>query len=565
MFRKIVVACALLLATPAFAQQGQPVKQSGPSVTSGHVPYWVTSGVIGDGGSATDSPVTSLGVTNNGSAGLCVSSGRQNAAGRNQLCFGAQTAGPATISLQNYGTATAQALQFVVNGVTQGFPTVANLPVVVNDYVCFSTTTGSLKDCGWAQSIGLANQIPVWTSSAAIGNIMAVNNSVLLTNGSSVPAWSPGVAGTVLAGNSPAFTATPTLGASGTIGTIAFGNATSGTVTLGTVAGALGTVTASLPANTGTIAETNLAQTWSAAQSFTSSDLLLLGSGSGQTTVNAPATGGGVATFFTGTDTILGAASTATLTNKTFPSSTNSFAGTLTNDNAAAGNIGEYIVANCPNQTTATVTITIAAPGVVTWTGHPFLNSAIEKDACPVTFTTTGALPTGLTSGTTVYVVPSSITANTFQVATNVANALAGTSITTTGTQSGTQTGTASVTLAGNATAANLTGLSLTAGDWDVSFAPQFVMTNANTAWTTLLASTSTTTATTDSSTGDRYMSTNQASTAPGINAIQSLKIPVARFSLSITTTVFGVVNQAFTGAGATMIGWGTLRARRVR
>lgn len=60
-------------------------------------------------------------------------------------------------------------------------------------------------------------------------------------------------------------------GLSGTAGTVVFGNATSGTVTLGTVTGALGSVTASLPANTGTIAELNLAQTWSAVQALGSS------------------------------------------------------------------------------------------------------------------------------------------------------------------------------------------------------------------------------------------------------------------------------------------------------
>jgi hypothetical protein len=48
------------------------------------------------------------------------------------------------------------------------------------------------------------------------------------------------------------------------------GNGTSGTVTLQPVTGALGTVVASLPANTGTLAETNLAQSWSANQGFTS-------------------------------------------------------------------------------------------------------------------------------------------------------------------------------------------------------------------------------------------------------------------------------------------------------
>lgn len=61
------------------------------------------------------------------------------------------------------------------------------------------------------------------------------------------------------------------LGASGTAGSVAMGNATSGTVTLQPATGALGTVTASLPANTGTIAELNLAQTWSASQALGSS------------------------------------------------------------------------------------------------------------------------------------------------------------------------------------------------------------------------------------------------------------------------------------------------------
>ena len=86
--------------------------------------------------------------------------------------------------------------------------------------------------------------------------------------------------------------------------------------------------------------------------------------------------------------------------------------------------------------TTATVTITIAAPGVVTWTSHGF------GTGTPVVFTTTGALPTGITSGTTYYAVV--VDANTFQIASSVANAIAATPtvITTSGSQSGTHTGT---------------------------------------------------------------------------------------------------------------------------
>lgn len=60
-----------------------------------------------------------------------------------------------------------------------------------------------------------------------------------------------------------------TLGVSGTAGSVKMGNNTSGTVQLQPLTGvALGTVTASLPANTGTVAELNLAQTWSATQTF---------------------------------------------------------------------------------------------------------------------------------------------------------------------------------------------------------------------------------------------------------------------------------------------------------
>lgn len=101
----------MLLSTSVFAQSGAPVKQSG-NITPGQVPYWVTSGVIGDSVSSADSPVTSFGVTNNGGNGFCLNSARSTAAGRNALCFGVSTDAAATITLQNYGTATPQVLSF---------------------------------------------------------------------------------------------------------------------------------------------------------------------------------------------------------------------------------------------------------------------------------------------------------------------------------------------------------------------------------------------------------------------------------------------------------------------
>lgn len=81
----------------------------------------------------------------------------------------------------------------------------------------------------------------------------------------------------------------------------------------------------------------------------------------------------------------------------------------------------------------ATITVTIASPGVVTWANH---NLSVGT---PVIFTTTGALPTGITADTTYYAIP--VNANTFQIATSFANALAGTAVNTSGSQSGTHTG----------------------------------------------------------------------------------------------------------------------------
>ena len=73
------------------------------------------------------------------------------------------------------------------------------------------------------------------------------------------------------------------------------------------------------------------------------------------------------------------------------------------------------------------VTVTIASPGVFTLGGN-----AVLADDTAVQLTTTGALPTGLSVGTTYFVV--NYSSGTF----NLATTRGGTAITTTGTQSGT-------------------------------------------------------------------------------------------------------------------------------
>jgi microcystin-dependent protein len=76
----------------------------------------------------------------------------------------------------------------------------------------------------------------------------------------------------------------------------------------------------------------------------------------------------------------------------------------------------------------ATVTMTIASPGVVTWTGHALQNGD------SIRLTTTGALPTGFGTGITYFVV--SVATNTFQLSAT----RGGTAINTSGSQSGTHT-----------------------------------------------------------------------------------------------------------------------------
>ena len=86
-----------------------------------------------------------------------------------------------------------------------------------------------------------------------------------------------------------------------------------------------------------------------------------------------------------------------------------------------------------------TFTVTIASPAVFSLTGHGFY------DGMPLVFSTTGALPTGLTAGTTYYVIAAGLTANAFEVAT----APGGAAVNTSGTQSGTHTVTQGCTVRG--------------------------------------------------------------------------------------------------------------------
>ena len=154
------------------------------------------------------------------------------------------------------------------------------------------------------------------------------------------------------------------LGSSGTAGSVKMGNATSGTVTVAPVAGALGSVTASLPANTGTISETNYAETISGAKSFNNGTLILNGSSSGAGTLEAPAVASSYVWTLpavTGTLAALNLAQTFTQP-QTFTNSdllllgSSSGVTTFTSDNAGASNYTLHVPA--ANDTLAAIAAT---------------------------------------------------------------------------------------------------------------------------------------------------------------------------------------------------------------
>lgn len=80
--------------------------------------------------------------------------------------------------------------------------------------------------------------------------------------------------------------------------------------------------------------------------------------------------------------------------------------------------------------TASTVTMTIASPGVVTLATHGLAINSV------VYFSTTGALPTGITAGSPYYIIAAGLTASAFEVSAT----LGGAAVNTSGSQSGTHT-----------------------------------------------------------------------------------------------------------------------------
>ncbi len=191
-----VVAALVLMPSLAFAQ----VLQSG-TVTANHATRWITNGVIGDAGTATNGSVTTFGITNTGTP-FCINDALTTAAaGYHQFCLGSNlNSAGAVISYNAYGGAASLPIQVILNGVTTTLGT-------------GSVNSGTGGNLGYYATTGTA------ISGATYGNI---SNGAL------------------------------TLGSAGTAaGSLVLSGSSSGTVTLGTGAAA-GGYSFTLPSSAGT-------------------------------------------------------------------------------------------------------------------------------------------------------------------------------------------------------------------------------------------------------------------------------------------------------------------------
>lgn len=170
--------------------------------------------------------------------------------------------------------------------------------------------------------------------------------------------------------------------------TLLLAGSSSGSTTLKASAVASGVLT--LPAATDTLAALGQVQTWTGAQSYSDGKLILLGLTSGSSTLKAPATGGGTATLFPGSDTVMGVAAAQTPTNKTFNCANNTctvriasdvsglatgvatFLGTPSSANLAAAltdetGSGAAVFASGASMSSLTLTTGFTATGLVTF------------------------------------------------------------------------------------------------------------------------------------------------------------------------------------------------------
>lgn len=339
-----------------------------------------------------------------------------------------------------------------------------------------------------------------------------------------------GVAGGVLAGSGPAFTATPTLGVAGTtLGTLALAGNTSGTITIAPQATA-GTYNFNLPTGAGSAGQPLLSGGGGAAAQ-TYGTLSVGGGGSGATSLTGLLQGNGTSAF----TVVTNSSTVGQVLRVTGAAAYGWGALDLADGDAVTGLLPVANLAGHPTTTTDNAAVRFDG------TAGNTQNSAL------LIADTTGGLSRSGGGG-----VPLQGTNTTDSAAAGDVGEFVSATVAT-GSE---------VALA-DATATTITSISLTAGEWDVSAVTYFLpgtTTNITSLQTSLSLTTNTLTQTAGQWTTE---SLTNGGTVLGANARHSHTMPTFRVSTSSTISMFLVARPAFTvstlGAAA------VLRGRRVR
>jgi hypothetical protein len=179
--------------------------------------------------------------------------------GQNNYVLKTDGAGVGSWAVDSAGTGTVTS---VAQSFTGGIVSVSGSPI---------TTSGTLA----LTVSGTSGGIPYFSSGTAWATSGAMGAGALVVGGgagASPTALAAVASGSVLTSagttTTPAYSSTITLGASGTLGTITLGNATSGTILITPPTGALGTPTLTLPITSTTLAGLAVTQAFSAANTF---------------------------------------------------------------------------------------------------------------------------------------------------------------------------------------------------------------------------------------------------------------------------------------------------------
>lgn len=166
MLRRVALGLLLLAAACSGTHANQPVQQSG-TVTSGHLPAWVTSNVVQDAGTATAPKVNSLGLYGAGGTPLCISSSATPgpySSAPYRLCAGVSSSTGGYLALTT-GASPATALPFTIT---------------IDGSTVFSSATG------------VAPTFPLSAGQFIVGTVLGTSNAVNMTGDCILIAGSPG-------------------------------------------------------------------------------------------------------------------------------------------------------------------------------------------------------------------------------------------------------------------------------------------------------------------------------------------------------------------------------------